>query len=113
MKLIRVSVEKLFGTFNDAVGLNTSDGITIIYGPNGIGKTALLKLINSFFSADFVALRTIPFGKLQLDLSDNSCIEVYQVPKHESRAQSQSRHAFGTDTTVKFSFRIGKGKSHE
>lgn len=42
------SINGLFGTFNHSVFLK-DDGITIIIGKNGIGKTYFLNAIDNFF----------------------------------------------------------------
>ena len=46
MRIKQVSVTNLFGVFNHEIPLNLDDKITIIHGPNGSGKTVLLKMIN-------------------------------------------------------------------
>ncbi|WP_445174901.1 AAA family ATPase, partial [Microcoleus sp.] len=44
MRINKISVTKLFGVFNHQVSFNMEDRITIIHGPNGFGKTALLRI---------------------------------------------------------------------
>lgn len=47
-KLIHIKVTNLFGFFNHNIKI-MEDGVTFIHGPNGCGKTTLLKLIASFY----------------------------------------------------------------
>ena len=45
-RIRQVSVTNLFGLFNHTIPLKMDDHITIIHGPNGFGKTMVLKLLN-------------------------------------------------------------------
>jgi len=42
MRLTKIQAFKLFGVFDHTIPLNSTDLITIIHGPNGYGKTAML-----------------------------------------------------------------------
>jgi predicted ATP-binding protein involved in virulence len=75
MRIKQISVTELFGIFNHVIPLNTEDRITIIYGLNGIGKTAILKLLNYIFSFQFSGLNNIPFKNLQIDFDDGSYLQ--------------------------------------
>jgi predicted ATP-binding protein involved in virulence len=51
MKRIKqISVKNLFGMFDHTISLNLDERITIIHGPNGFGKTAILRLLDTLFS---------------------------------------------------------------
>jgi len=43
-------VEKLFELFDHTISLNTGEGITLMLGENGFGKTVLLEMINALFN---------------------------------------------------------------
>lgn len=66
MKITKISVEGLFHTFNHEVQFN-HEGIVIIIGENGIGKTTILKIINSIFSKKFDFLFSIDFNQIKID----------------------------------------------
>lgn len=76
MRIKQISVTELFGIFNHVIPLNTEDRITIIYGLNGIGKTAILRMINGIFNLRFSELRSIPFKDFQVDIDNGSYIRV-------------------------------------
>lgn len=49
MRIKEIKIEGLFGMFNHAIPLNLQSHLTIIYGINGIGKTMLFKILDSYF----------------------------------------------------------------
>jgi energy-coupling factor transporter ATP-binding protein EcfA2 len=67
MRIKSIYVENLFGMFDHHIGLKVSDRVTIIHGPNGVGKTTVLKLINELFSWGFHFLRVAPFKKIAIE----------------------------------------------
>ena len=64
MKITRISVSGLFGQFDYDFGLNHKERITIMIGPNGYGKTTILRLINVIFNGPIQALKNFHFKKL-------------------------------------------------
>lgn len=50
LRIKRIEVEGLFGLYHHVIDLNLEDRVTILHGPNGVGKTALLQLIESTFN---------------------------------------------------------------
>ncbi|EFC3901873.1 AAA family ATPase, partial [Escherichia coli] len=49
MKLIHLKVKKLFGLLDYEIPLDNNE-ITMLTGPNGYGKTMILKIINSILT---------------------------------------------------------------
>lgn len=76
MKITKIEVKKLFGIFNHEIPLNTKEHITIIYGPNGYGKTILLSLVNAIFSSQYHILHNIPFSELSIFFNDGSILRL-------------------------------------
>ncbi|MEG4169877.1 MULTISPECIES: AAA family ATPase [unclassified Microcoleus] len=72
MRINKISVTKLFGVFNHQVYFNMEDRITLVHGQNGIGKTALLRIINGFFNSRYSELRSLPFEQFRVDFDDGS-----------------------------------------
>lgn len=75
MRIRQVAVSDLFGMFNHKVSISP-EHVTIIYGPNGFGKTALLKMLNALFSQTYNELRQIPFRELSVEFADSSSLMV-------------------------------------
>lgn len=60
-----VSVEGLNGFLNHSVDLK-ENGITILHGPNGCGKTTLLDMIMHFYNKKFDCLSRVDFKKFKI-----------------------------------------------
>jgi predicted ATPase len=76
MKIKQLSVQKLFGMFDHVVPFNLGERITIIHGSNGLGKTALLRMVNCFFSGKYSELREIPFSVFRIDFDNDSALQI-------------------------------------
>lgn len=73
IKISKISVKGLFHTFNHEIRLN-NDGVVIVIGENGIGKTTILKIIDSIFSKKFDYLFTIDFDTIELSFSKTQLV---------------------------------------
>ncbi len=89
-RIKQISVEGLFGTLNHVIPLHTEEKITIVHGPNGVGKTIILRLINDLFSQRNAELRKIPFSKLQVDFDDKSSFWIIKSPEEQASNGTQS-----------------------
>lgn len=69
MEIIRIVVKDLFGRLDYDLPLDQGY-VTIITGPNGYGKTVILKIINSFLKQDYQFLFNIKFKFIQLYFTD-------------------------------------------
>lgn len=78
-RIRQISVTNLFGIFNHTIPLNMADRITIIHGPNGFGKTVMLKLLHALFSQRNLLLQTIPFDEFRVDFEDSTSFWVSKV----------------------------------
>jgi energy-coupling factor transporter ATP-binding protein EcfA2 len=64
MRIRRLIIKGLFDIFDHDIPFKTEDRVTIIHGPNGVGKTTILKLISDLFSRKFHTLRVCPYKML-------------------------------------------------
>ena len=72
-KIISIEVENLFNIYNHKINLKDG-GITIIYGPNGVGKTILLSMVHAFFSKNFSLFEKIPFTSFTISTTRETII---------------------------------------
>ncbi|WP_040951739.1 AAA family ATPase [Gorillibacterium massiliense] len=79
MKLSRIYVKKLFGIFDHDIRINNEEGITIVIGENGLGKTVLLETIEAFFNRRFEYFNTINFNELCFEFNDNVTWKIKKV----------------------------------
>jgi len=91
MRLTEIRVSKLFGMFDHTVPLNQSDRITIIYGPNGYGKTAILLLVQGLLGGQFSKLRRFPFDEFSVSFEDGRKVYVTQTQPAESDKEVPQR----------------------
>lgn len=75
IKIEKINIFSLFGLYNHEITLN-KDGVTIIHGENGVGKTAILTLIAAFFDGNFGFLFKYPYEKFLLTFNDKSVLEI-------------------------------------
>ena len=75
MRITKVSVKKLFGIFDHEIPLKDSR-ITIIHGPNGIGKTVLLTMIHGLFNSKYEVFYDVPFQEFRVEFDGEESIAV-------------------------------------
>jgi len=46
LRIFSIQAEGLFDLFDHQVDLESDDRVTILHGPNGVGKTMLLRMVN-------------------------------------------------------------------
>ncbi|MEH1930197.1 AAA family ATPase [Nostoc sp.] len=90
MRIKQIYVSGLFGIFDHVIPLNMDERITIIHGPNGFGKTAILRILNSFFNSQYAELRAIPFKHFRVAFDDSSSIEIIKNTDNSEEAQNNN-----------------------
>lgn len=76
MKILKVEFAKLFGFFNYSIDFH--DTVTIIHGPNGCGKTTMLKIIDAVFNKKAEVIKSADFKSVQFYFSGDSFLKVEQ-----------------------------------
>jgi predicted ATPase len=75
-RIARIAVTKLFGVLDHDVVLKREQGVTIVHGINGVGKTKLLELTAALTQGHIWGLLEVSFEQLRLDFDDGTAIEV-------------------------------------
>lgn len=73
MKLNKLEIVNLFDNLNYSLDFSEY-AITAITGPNGYGKTVILKIINSFISADLDFFINLDFFSIKFEFDKFSCL---------------------------------------
>ncbi|MEU7768581.1 DUF5919 domain-containing protein [Nocardia sp. NPDC049190] len=83
-KIVRATVKGLLDDFDHQVDFPQSWPFVLIYGPNGIGKTKFLELIDFASSMRFANLAEIPFDRLELAYDDDTRFIIQRTQSHDS-----------------------------
>lgn len=71
----QIYIKKLFGRFD--YNINTKDdGVTIITGPNGYGKSTILKIINALSQGDFLLFVKLDFSIIQVVFDNGEEVKI-------------------------------------
>lgn len=63
-------IEGLLGVYNPKIEISDELGLAIITGPNGVGKTKFLEILDLAYSFRLAELKGYPFSSLELTFSD-------------------------------------------
>lgn len=75
LRIKSINVAGLFGLYDHHVTLK-EDRVTVIHGPNGVGKTVFLKLTNAFLRGQYGQIARIPFKTFEILFDDNSVARI-------------------------------------
>ncbi|MFK4886623.1 AAA family ATPase [Lactococcus petauri] len=85
MFLTKVKLNGLFGIFNHEIDLS-NEGISIVIGENGVGKTYLLEAINSLFNLKLSFFTNLEFKDMVFEFDDNIQWVVEKIEKEEENS---------------------------
>ena len=72
----RIEVDNLFGIFDHRIDLNLDDHVTLIHGPNGVGKTVILRMIDALLRGRLYHFTKIPFSRFFVRFQDDSEVSI-------------------------------------
>lgn len=84
MRVQHINIRGLFGMFEHRIPLFSSDPVTIIHGPNGIGKTSILRLIYGTLKPDFSHLRQVPFSEIEIQFEHDIALAASLSPEGDT-----------------------------
>lgn len=76
LRVTSIQVKGLFGYYNHLVKLNPADRVTIIHGPNGIGKTKLLQMVSWLLAGNLKPFVGVPFESFEVKFSNGAELSV-------------------------------------
>lgn len=78
LRLQRIEVDGLFGIYDHHIDLNLAERVTLLHGPNGVGKTSVLRMVDAALRNDLAYFRRIPFARFLLQFHDDSTLELHR-----------------------------------
>ncbi|MBF0508410.1 MAG: AAA family ATPase [Deltaproteobacteria bacterium] len=76
MRITEIAVKGLFGLFDHHIPLNLNERVTIIHGPNGVGKTVLLQMIDGLFNYNYEIFSRVPFSLFRIKFNNETSLNV-------------------------------------
>ena len=84
LRLKRIEVDGLFRVYDHHIDLDLKNRVTLLHGPNGVGKTSILLMIDAILRNNLARLRTIPFSRVMLGFHDESTLELRVDPESKT-----------------------------
>lgn len=80
-----IKIENLFDHYSYQINLNDTDkkGLLFVTGPNGIGKTTVLKMIDYLFAYHLENFSAIPFSKATFTFSGSNVVVLTRTVKED------------------------------
>jgi predicted ATP-binding protein involved in virulence len=79
MRITSVTVKGLFGVFEHSIPLQSKERVTIIHGPNGFGKTVMLRMVIGLLEGDTSIFQNTPFSEFRLTFQNGAAAVVRRV----------------------------------
>jgi predicted ATP-binding protein involved in virulence len=67
-----MKIEKLFGKFDYDLNFDNEDGVTILTGPNGFGKTTILSVINALYKKNMTTFDMLYCNSIRINFDNNN-----------------------------------------
>ena len=97
--LTQITLEKLFGTFDYRIDLKP-DGLTVLIGPNGYGKTTILRIIDAIAQKNPLFFLGLNFEKITLIFDDKLPLSIEKKCNTINFVISGKDHFFEVDDFV-------------
>ena len=95
LRLQRIVVDRLFDIYDHDISLNLEDRVTLLHGPNGVGKTVVLGMINALLRERLDYFWELPFSRFLLAFHDGSTVQLKTAPVS---AHNRSRYILELST---------------
>lgn len=103
-RLEEVAISGLFGRYNHRFTLDQDHRVTILHGPNGVGKTAMLRLLYAIFAGRTFQLFATKFAELSLSFDSGETVRIRRASSTEDPTAEhivvQSSDALGLETST-------------
>lgn len=95
-RIQRIEVKGLFGLYDHVIDLNLEDRVTILHGPNGVGKTILLKMVRALLANQVDELVEVPFHSFKVHFTSGEVIDISAETSTRPSANDDEPQTFKT-----------------
>ena len=94
MRLSRLAVKRLFGVFSYDFSIEDGQQVALLTGPNGYGKTTLLKILSELSQANLIFFVTLPFEEILIEFTNGASICIIsEEENHGSLVKEEDNRA--------------------
>jgi predicted ATP-binding protein involved in virulence len=84
LRIKQIRVEGLFGLYDHCINMNLEERVTILHGPNGVGKTVTLKMLDDLFEGRHDFIKRVFFKLFCVIFTDGTNISIQQADNEEA-----------------------------
>ncbi len=92
MRISKITVIGLFNQFDHELVFNPDERITIVTGPNGFGKTMILRMLDTLFNRSVRSLTRMPFDEFNISFDDETILRISRLLKAGNLEDGVVRH---------------------
>ena len=83
LRIRQIRIDGLFGLYNHCINLNLKERVTILHGPNGVGKTITLRMVEAMLKGKFEIFWKVPFHSFSIEFDNNNILTISHFEEHE------------------------------
>ncbi|HNN92532.1 MAG TPA: AAA family ATPase [Pseudomonadota bacterium] len=91
LRVVRIVIEGLFDQFTHDIPLNQTDRVTVLHGPNGVGKTKVMEMVKGALTHDGRPFESVPFTRLVVEFSNGTKSTTLRNDKGQLLGQNLSK----------------------
>lgn len=112
MLISKLQIEGLYDLYNYDISFDDEreNQMTILTGPNGYGKTTILKILSSLKSKSLYYFYVIKFHEIKISFSDASILDITQSYKSEPEIEKNSDRKGSLEKEVRFIWHKADGQ---
>lgn len=100
MQIKEIEIQGLLGINSVCLNFVESNAFIAIHGPNGVGKTHVMKIVNSLLSLSWADLVTMPFKSAKITFDEGRQVEASRIP--DDTGDSEISQIYGVKLNVRY-----------
>ncbi|VEI51277.1 AAA family ATPase [Kocuria rosea] len=100
MQIKTISISGLLGSRDIQLNYSNSNAFVAIHGPNGVGKTHIMKIVNSLLSLSWAEMVSIPFSLAEIEFDNGDRLVATRTP--DETGDSEISQIYGVLLVVKY-----------